>query len=172
MPIETGKSAGTLMRENAAIAPIRARCAALARLQQSFADVLPPGLKGSCRVATMEGSTLVIAVANGAAAARLKQMLPRVLQALRGTGIDPAASPSDPQPATLSGKNKIKEQQVTAISVLVQPNFREVNPPRPRHENRSALPAAGRSELLEKLADSPLKDALMRIKTSSERTPT
>jgi hypothetical protein len=164
MSRQTGKQVGALMQENAAVVPIRNRCAALSRLQQSFADALPPGLKDSCRVATMEGSTLIIAAASGASAARLKQMLPRVLQALRNAETDPKRAPPNTAPATRSGKNEIKEQQVTAISVVVQPSYREVEPVPPVHGNRTAMPEDKREELLARLAPSPLKDVLQRQK--------
>lgn len=165
MPSLPAKPVSALMRENAALKSVQDRCAALSRLQQSFADALPPGLSDSCRVAALEGSTLVIAAANGAAAARLKQMLPRVLQSLRDAETAVPASPS----ATQSGKNKIKEQQVTAISVLVQPNFRELSPPRASHAGRVAMPADKRAELVEQLGTSPLKESLQRRQKTRER---
>ena len=158
MPIRNAKPVGTLMRENAALRPVHHRLAALARLQQSLADTLPPGLKDLCRVANLEGSTLVIAAANGATATRLKQMLPRLLEALR-------TDTSESQ----CGENKIKEQQVTAISVLVQPNFRELSPPRASHAGRVAMPVDKRAELVEQLGTSPLKESLQRRQKTRER---
>jgi hypothetical protein len=62
-----------LLRESDGIAPVHTRLVQLSRLQQSVADALPPGFGDACRVATVEGSTLVIAVANGAVAAKLSR---------------------------------------------------------------------------------------------------
>ncbi|MBL8513376.1 MAG: DUF721 domain-containing protein [Betaproteobacteria bacterium] len=146
------------MRENAALKPVHDRLIALSRLQQSLAGTLPPGLKESCRVATIEGSTLVIAAANGAAAARLKQMLPRLLDTFQ---TEQFGSPG--------GENKSKEQQVTAISVLVQPNFSVIDTPMPQGAKRPAMPNEKLTELVEKLGDSPLKDTLGKLAKKRER---
>jgi hypothetical protein len=162
MPIRNAKSAGTFLRENTGLKPVQDRFAVLSRLQQSLADTLPPGLKDTCRVATLEGSTLVIAAAHGAAAARLKQMLPRLLEALR-TG------PLERHPESQRGENKIKEQQVTAISVLVQPNFSVLETPMPQGAKRPAMPREMLTELVEKLEDSPLKDTLDKLAKKRER---
>lgn len=152
MPIRNAKPVGTLMRENAAFRTVHHRLAALARLQQSLADTLPPGLKDLCRVANLEGSTLVIAAANGATATRLKQMLPRLLEALR-------TDTSESQ----CGENKIKEQQVTSISVLVQPNFRDDQTPTNPAVPRQPIPTEKLAELVDKLGESPLKSTLGRL---------
>ncbi len=152
MPLRHAKSVGTLMRENAALTPVQARLATLSRLQQSLADTLPPGLKETCRVANLEGSTLIIAAANGATATRLKQMLPRLLEALRTEA-----------PETRRGENKIKEQQVTSISVLVQPNFRDDRPALEPAPKRVPMPAEKLSELVDKLEESPLKATLSKL---------
>ncbi|MFM9971676.1 MAG: DciA family protein, partial [Burkholderiales bacterium] len=162
MPIRNAKSAGTFLRENTGLKPVQDRFAVLSRLQQSLADTLPAGLKDTCRVATLEGSTLVIAAAHGAAAARLKQMLPRLLEVFRTA--PPGSTPESPR-----GENKIKEQQVTAISVLVQPNFSAMETPMHRATNRTAMPPAMLTELVEKLEDSPLKDALGKLTKKRER---
>lgn len=50
------------------------------RLHQIFADTLPPGWETLCRVAALEGSTVIIAAANGAIATKLKAFLPRLLE--------------------------------------------------------------------------------------------
>ncbi|MBL8521972.1 MAG: DUF721 domain-containing protein [Betaproteobacteria bacterium] len=146
------------MRENPALKPVHDRLAALSRLQKTIADTLPVGLKDSCRVATVEGSTLVIATANGATAARLKQMLPRLLEALRSARPEPGR-----------GENRMKEQQVTVITVLVQPNFSFAGESAPAHAARPPLPPAMLAELAAKLTDSPLKRTITRLAAKSKR---
>jgi len=141
-----------LMRDNEAIAPIHDRLQRISRLQHSFADALPPGLGTSCRVATVEGSTLVIAAANGAVAAKLKQMLPRLLEKFR--------------------QNKKQEQEVTVISVLVQPDFFQPEPAPRTGPPREPMPSAMLAELAESLEDSPLKTTVEKIRKRRERALT
>mgnify|MGYP003383352207 FL=1 len=146
------KPINALIRESEALAPIQNRLRQFSRLQQSFADALPPGMNQSCRVATVEGSTLVIAVANGAIATKLRQILPRLLEKIC--------------------ENKKQEQQVTAISLIVQPSFFQpapaVNPAPPRDPISSGKLA----ELAESLGDSPLKSTIERIRAKRERALT
>ncbi|MBL8525735.1 MAG: DUF721 domain-containing protein [Betaproteobacteria bacterium] len=140
------------MRENPALAPIQDRLRQFSRLQQSFADALPPGLNQSCRVATVEGSTLVIAVANGAIATKLKQILPRLLEKIR--------------------ENKKQEQEVTAITVIVQPDSFRPQVAGVAAPSRDPMPADKLAELTELLGDSPLKATMERIKTRRQRALT
>ena len=141
-----------LIRDNEAIAPIHDRLQRISRLQHSFADTLPPGLKSSCRVAAVEGSTLIIAVANGAVAAKLKQMLPRLLEKFR--------------------QNKKQEQEVTVISVLVQPDYFKPEAPARTGPPREPMPSAMLAELAESLEDSPLKTTIEKIRKQRERALT
>ncbi|HEX4858670.1 MAG TPA: DciA family protein [Usitatibacteraceae bacterium] len=145
------KSLGTLLRESDGLKTVRNRFDALSRLQQSLADALPPGLKESSRVAAVEGSTLVVAVANGAVAAKMKQMLPRLLTQIR--------------------ENKTQEQQVTSISLLVQPDFRGLAAA-PAATQRRPIPVDRLKELADSLADSPLKEAVQQIRRKRTRAPT
>ncbi len=146
------KPVSALIRENEDVRPVHARLTQVSRLQQSFADALPPGLSQSCRVATVEGSTLVIAVANGAVAAKLKQMLPRLLEKFR--------------------ENKKQEQQVTSISLLVQPDYFHTPLPAESGPPRAAMSSEKLTELAESLGDSPLKATIERIRKGRERVLT
>lgn len=146
------KPVSALIRENEAVRPIHDRLTFVSRLQQSFADALPPGLNQSCRVATVEGSTLVIAVANGAVAAKLKQMLPRLLEKFR--------------------ENKKQEQQVTVISILVQPEFFRPPPVPESGPPREPMSVAKLTELAESLEDSPLKKTIEGMRKRRQRALT
>lgn len=141
-----------LIRESDGIAPIHDRLIQRSRLQQTVADALPPGMNTSCRVATLEGSTLIIAVANGAVAAKLKQMLPRLLDKFR--------------------ENKKQEQEVTAIGVIVQPDFFRLEKPEVIGAPRAPMTAEQMSGLSASLADSPLKETVERIRKKRERALT
>jgi hypothetical protein len=151
-PFSGFKPINALMRDNEAIAPIHDRLQRVSRLQHSFADALPPGLSVSCRVAAVEGSTLVIAAANGAVAAKLKQMLPRLLEKFR--------------------QNKKQEQEVTVISVVVQPDFFQPEPAPRTGPPREPMPSAMLAELAESLEDSPLKTTIEGIRRQRERALT
>ena len=146
------KPINALMRENETIAPIHDRLQRISRLQHTFADALPPGLTTSCRVAAVEGSTMVIAAANGAVAAKLKQMLPRLLEKFR--------------------QNKKQEQEVTVISILVQPDFFHPEPTPRTGPSREPMPIAMLAELAESLEDSPLKTTVEKIRKRRERALT
>ena len=146
------KPINALMRENEAIAPIHDRLQRISRLQHIFADALPPGLNTSCRVAAVEGSTMVIAAANGAVAAKLKQMLPRLLAKFR--------------------QNKKQEQEVTVITLLVQPDFFQPEPALRTGPPREPMPTQMLTELAESLEDSPLKTTMEKIRKQRERALT
>lgn len=146
------KPINALIRESEALAPIQNRLRQFSRLQQSFADALPPGMNQSCRVATVEGSTLVIAVANGAIATKLRQILPRLLEKIC--------------------ENKKQEQEVTAISIIVQPSFFQSAPPSSPASPRDPISTGKLAELAESLGDSPLKTTIERIKAKRERALT
>lgn len=150
------KPISAFLRENESVKPIQDRFAATSRLQQSVADALPAGLKTACRVVTMQGSTLVIAAANGAVAAKLKQMLPRLLELFREQ----------------FHENKTQEQEVTAISVLVQPDYFAFPREPDTRPPKVAIPTKTLAELAEALPDSPLRQAVERIRQKRERALT
>ncbi|ANQ84031.1 DUF721 domain-containing protein [Azoarcus olearius] len=59
-----------------ALARLQDHAARLRRLQGVLERLLPPALADACRVANIKDDALVIAAQGGAAASRLKQMLP------------------------------------------------------------------------------------------------
>ena len=95
---------------------------------------------------------MIIAVANGAVATKLKQMLPRLLEKFR--------------------QNKKQEQEVTAISVVVQPDFFQPEPAPRTGPPREAMPTEMLTELAESLEDSPLKTTIQGIRRRRERALT
>ncbi len=133
------------------MAPLVAQHRRLARLQHSFADVLPPGWEKLCRVAALEGSTVIIAAANGAIATNLKAFSPRLLEKFR---------------SVLEKKTK-QEQEVTGIRIVVQPEMSTWRAPTPTSirlaAEKTAVSGAQLDDLAEKLADSPLKKAIQKI---------
>jgi hypothetical protein len=146
----------TLMSENEAIAPMLQRLNLISRLQKTYVSTIPAALNGSSRVAAVEGTTLVIAAANGAVAASLRQILPRLLAKFQ--------------------ENKMQEQEVTAIRVVVQPDTpaRIPVPTRPAttESSGSPMPDQALQKLAAALDDSPLKDTLEQIRKRRERALT
>jgi hypothetical protein len=146
------KPINTLLRENETLLPFHQRLRQISRLQKTFVDALPIGLNESCRIATIEGSTIIVATANGAVAAKLKQMLPRLLDKFH--------------------ENKKQYQEVTGFSVIVQPEF-FVPEKRPRPAaGKEPIPTKKLTELAESLGDSPLKTALEAIASKRQRALT
>ena len=146
----------TLLRESEALMPFQQRLRQLSKLQKTFADALPSGLNESCRIATVEGSTIIVATANGAVAAKLKQMLPRLLERFRENICE----------------NKKQYQEVTGFSVIVQPEFFIAEIPPRSGPPRQPLPIEKLSELAESLGDSPLKTTLQAIADKRQRALT
>ena len=113
----------TLIAENESIAPMLRQLRIIARLQKTYADTVPTSLNDLSRIAAMEGSTIIVAAANGHAATILKQMLPRLLQQFR--------------------ENQKQEQEVTAIRVIVQPTMTAGNSEFPLRVTAAKMIRAG-----------------------------
>jgi len=59
----------------------------LAALQSALAEVLPANLATSASVALVKAGELILVTDNGAVAAKLRQMAPRILSSLREQGM-------------------------------------------------------------------------------------
>ena len=121
------------------IAPLMPQARRLIELRQILAAVLPESLARYCSIANLKQGKVVIFAANGAIAAKLKLMLPTLLEqlskrAMEVTGLEVCVQPlaSDPQVVEKSAK----------MSVDI---------------------AAEVSRLCEQLPDSELKTALVKI---------
>lgn len=125
----------------------------LAGLQAQVHALLPPGVRASVSAAGLRQEqahsneqTLVLHVTHSAAAARVRQIVPSVLQALERQG-----------------------SRITAIRVRVQPADASRDPwhvdTRPRTKTAQMTPGglASLSALAETLEDSPLKAALQQM---------
>ena len=151
-PQSGSKPIRALLRESETLVPFHQRLRLLSKLQKTFVDALPPGLSESCRIATVEGSTIIVATANGAVAAKLKQMLPRLLDKFR--------------------ENKMQYQEVTGFSVIVQPEFFVAETRLRSGPPRAPMPFDKLVELAESLGDSPLKRTLQAIAAKRQRALT
>jgi hypothetical protein len=141
-----------LLRENETLLPFHQHLRQLSRLQKTFVEALPTDMGKSCRIATVEGSTIIVAVANGAIAAKLKQMLPRLLEKFH--------------------ENKKQYQEVTGFSVIVQPDYFVEDSGAKLGPLRAPMPTEKLEELAESLEDSPLKTAIEAIAIKRQRALT
>lgn len=143
----------TLVAENETIAPMLRQLGIISRLQKTYADTVPTSLNDMSRIAAVEGSTIIVAAANGHAATILKQMLPRLLQQFR--------------------ENQMQEQEVTAIRVIVQPTmtpgYGELPSRAIKTEGGEPMPEKAIEYLVDSLADSPLKDTMKRMQQKRSR---
>ena len=111
----------------------------LAVLQSALAEILPDDLAASTRVSVMKAGSVTLSANNGAAAAKLKQLTPRILDALRKHAHD-----------------------ITGIRVEVQ--LRTIDNPLPAKQISLSSSASEAIEILSKQLDtSPLKAALDRL---------
>ncbi|MCB1906237.1 MAG: DUF721 domain-containing protein [Rhodocyclaceae bacterium] len=127
------------------LAALHVHAARLARIDALFRRSLPPHLAGACAVANLRAGSLVVHAESGAAAAKLRQAVPSLLEGLAIAGV-----------------------VVERITVKVRPPRRSA--PRPPVTRRSVPPSAHRAidTLADSLpADSPLCVALRRLITRS-----
>jgi len=111
----------------------------LAVLQSALAEILPDDLSTSTRVSVMKAGSVTLSANNGAAAAKLKQLTPRILDALRK-----------------------HVHEITGIRVEVQ--LRTGDNPLPEKQISLSSDASEAIETLSKQLDtSPLKAALDRL---------
>jgi len=111
----------------------------LAALQNALADVLPGDLATKASVALTKNGELILCVENGALAAKLRQMAPRILTFLRQ-----------------------RRYEITGIRLQVQVRIRDN--PLPQKQIFLSPVARNAIDLLsERLGASPLKAALVRL---------
>lgn len=112
-----------------------------AELQHILLNTVPPGLARACHVQHLRSGTLTLLAENAAVAAKLKQLIPRLLITYRKRGSQVTSIRVDVQAwRTLTVPDvRIKKQQLPIESI--------------RHfEN-----------LADRLQDSPLKEAVLRL---------
>jgi hypothetical protein len=132
--------------------PIAARLEDIKRLQRRYRAIVPESLAQASRVCAIDGSVVVVGAANGAVASALRQIAPRLLEALRGT--------------RKSAKHST-DQDINSIRVEVQvtiPQRKRVPEPRPD------MPKEKLGKLAEGLADSPLKETLQRMSGQARKS--
>jgi Dna[CI] antecedent DciA-like protein len=134
--------------------PLAARLDRIQRLQQRYRTFAPGQLAAASRVCAIDGTIVIVCAASGAVAALLRQLAPRLLEALRGTAQEASKHPED--------------QELNGIRVEVQ--VAAPAPARPSHP-RTPMPRQKLAGVARGLADSPLKDALERIGAGGAKKP-
>lgn len=125
------------------LATVARRAAALQRL---YLEAVPAELAQSSRVGWVRTGVLHVAAANGAVAAKLRQLAPRILDRFGREGYE-----------------------FNAMRVEVQVDFRSQARAEAKAEPLSANALAAISHAAERLAESPLKSALDRLAASARR---
>ena len=140
------ESVARLLDENLDLKPLAARLAYIRRLQRRYRTLAPERLAEASRVCAIDGTTVVICAGSAAVASALRHLAPRLLQGLR-------------EGARTSSRHS-RAPEITAIRIEVQVE----NPkPAPKRVVRAPMPHDKLGAVAEKLADSPLKQALQRI---------
>lgn len=133
------KRVGLLLNSLPELQALNQELRQLAALQSALAKVLPGNLAANSSVALVKAGELILSADNGAVAAKLRQMTPRILVFLRQQGF-----------------------QVTGIRLQVQVGVRDN--PLPQKQISLSSEARNAIDLLsERLKASPLKAALKRL---------
>ncbi len=142
------ESVSRLLDENNDLKPLAARLAHIKRLQRRYRTLAPERLAEASRVCAIDGTTVVIGADNGAVAAALRHLAPRMLESLR------------------SSKHP-RDQELNSIRVEVQ-----VKPPAPKipARPRAPMPRERLARVAEPLGDSPLKETLRQMSKTRSKT--
>jgi hypothetical protein len=112
----------------------------LTELQKCYADSVPSELAKASRVGDLEGNVLIIMALNGPVAAKIKLLLPSVLEQIQ-----------------------LNFQQVTGIRVVLQVNMSHIFTRPAKRVAASSQALKSLAELEAGLKDSPVKIALQNL---------
>jgi hypothetical protein len=133
----SGTRVGVLLNDHPDFRPLRRQVEQLAILQTVITQILPDGL--AVRAVLLKAGELTLYADNGAVAAKLKHMAPRILAKFRQRGYE-----------------------VTGIHLQVQARIRD-NPLPPKQICVGTVGRSAIEDLAEKLPRSDLKLALARL---------
>ena len=135
-----------LLDQSADLRPIAQRLEQIKRLQRRYRTLAPEQLAQASRVCAIDGTTVVVLATSGPVAAALRQIAPRLLEALREAARKTSKYSGD--------------QELTSIRIEVQ-----VSDGKPRRKvvARPDMPRDALGQVATRLSESPLKEALERI---------
>lgn len=125
-----------------ALARLQDHARRLLQLQRSLSSALPPALIDECQVVNLKEGVLVIHCRHGAAAVRLKQLLPRVIHHFAQAG-------------HVLNDIKVKVKPAHHVQLRPAPTQRQISPQSRNHLEQFAATLPADSELrsaLERLA--------------------
>ena len=107
------------------IAPLMPQARRLIELREILAAVLPESLARCCSIANFKQGKVVIFAANGAIAAKLKLMLPALLEqlskrAMEVTGLEVCVQPPASDPQVIEKSAKISAEAAAELSQLCE----------------------------------------------------
>lgn len=112
----------------------------VARMQRVYLEAVPRDLSNSSRIGWARGAVLTVIADNGAVAAKLRQLGPRILRHLRQSGFE-----------------------FNSMRIDVQVGQNAVTPAYSPHKALSKNALSAIQDALGRLDDSPLKSALTRL---------
>lgn len=135
---------GDLLDKNREFSPVLRWRERLQRLDAALTPHLPPEMRRTVRVASQEGQRLCLVARHAAAAARIRQLTPRLIAALREAGIP-----------------------VLEITIKVDTTLQAQRP----QVERSLTPHALESlaDLQQRLPDGPLKAAVAALRHKNKK---
>lgn len=133
----------TLLGQTAKLSALADQASNLAALQKLWSATVPEILRHSTHAGAIKHKRLTVYAENGAVAAKLKLLLPSLLTRLQKQGVE-----------------------VTSIRIEVQVKSRLPKPKKP-HRTLSSQSAEQLATLADKLGDSELAEALMRLASRS-----
>jgi hypothetical protein len=145
------ESIAKLLGDSAELRPLAERLAYIKRLNRRYRTLVPESLAEASRVCAIDGTTVVVCAASGALAATLRHLAPRLLEGLRGVRANPKSS---------------RDQELNAIRIEVQVSTSQ---PKKPVVPREPMPHDKLAALAERLADSPLKEALKQMAPRKKR---
>lgn len=148
----TSEPISKLLGTASELQPLAAKLEDIRRLQRRYRAIAPEALVQASRVCAIDGTVVVIGAANGAVAAALRQIAPRLLEGLRGS--QKTAKPS-------------VDQDITSIRIEVQVTVpQRKRAPVPRGE----VPRDKLGRVADGLGDSPLKETLQRMSGQAKKS--
>jgi hypothetical protein len=139
---------GDLLLQSGELRALSRRAQHLAELQRAVLEAIPRPLISATRVKSLRAGTLFVAADNAAAAAKLRQLAPRLLQHLQK-----------------------RDGQVTGIRIEVQVAMQQIGAGKSSRKGALNTRAIADFERLARvLSDSPLKHAVTRLVQRHKRS--
>ena len=132
---------GHLLAQSSELRALSRRAQHLAELQRAMLEAVPRPLRRTCRIKGFRSGTLFVAADNAAAAAKLRQLAPRLLEHLRK-----------------------RDEQVTKIRIEVQVAMQQIEPGKSsRKRPLDARVITDFERLAGTLKESPLRHAVVAL---------